>query len=135
MPFSPLLLTDCVVEIGGVDYATEISQALFNPNAAVQRFRGLKPTSNHKTYTTDWSLDLTYAQDWDSTASLSRYLYDHEGETVTGVTFKPKSGSGPSFTVDIIVPPGAIGGTVETHATTTVTVGCLAKPVLVPPTP
>ena len=51
------------------------------------------------------------------------------------MTFQPVNGSGPSFTVSVIITPGAIGGAVNSVATGSVTLPCTGKPVLVPAVP
>ena len=50
------------------------------------------------------------------------------------MVFTPKNG-GPSFSADVVITPGAIGGAVNAFATTSVTLGCNGKPVLVPAAP
>ena len=73
---------------------------------------------------------IEYVQDWDSTESLSKFLFANEGKTID-VTFKPNSANTPTFTAKLVVTPGAIGGTVNSYATTSVTLGVTGKPVLV----
>lgn len=132
---TPLYLDDCIVSIDGNDYAAAVNSATFTPNAAVARFRGLKATANYKHGTTDWNLDLNYVQDWDAEApalSLSQFLHDNEGETIEDVSFRPSSGTGDTFTADIVIVPGSIGGTAEQFGAVSVSLGCVAKPVRTP---
>lgn len=135
----PLVLKDIELTIGDGtpdDFRKHVSGVTFTPpgtNVQVISWTGLGAnTHTDKTVPDgdDWTCGLDYVQDWDSTNSLSRYLYDHAGETVPA-TFRPRSGVGPSFTADITIVHGAIGGQVNAFATTSVTLGS-TKPVLVP---
>jgi hypothetical protein len=129
------VLKDVLLSVESDNYEAHVSQVQFDPSSSIQTWKGLTPTSVHTDSTTaTWTGILAYAQDWENPASLARYLYEHEGEEVD-VIFKPKSGSGPSFAVTIIVTPGSIGGTLDAFATASVTVGCKGRPALVPVTP
>lgn len=110
------------------DYAASCSSATFTPSSSIVVFKGLKKGKS-KSFPTDptWTLDLEYAQDWKTDDSLSRYLYDHRGETIEGVSFTP-TGGGTAWTADIVIAPGAIGGPVDTVATATVSLGVQGEP-------
>src|SRR5690554_3217122 len=132
IPLVPLLLKDCIVDIAGSDYGEAVSSVAFEPSVTAVTFKGLKPNAVFTdTSSPQWTCNITFAQDWDSATSLSRYLFDHVGETVE-MAFHPRTGSGPSFTASIVVTPGSIGGAVEAHATSTVALGVSGAPVLVP---
>jgi len=126
----PLYFDDVVLTIDGDDYAPAASQASLEPSTSSTVFHGLKPDDNFPASSTDWSLTLAFVQDWDSTASLARYLFANQGSTIA-TTLKPKSGSGPSFTMNLHIVPGSIGGTTRSHATTTVTLPLKGIPTLV----
>jgi hypothetical protein len=128
---APIILTDVLLTVGTEDYEAHVSQVEFTPASTTVSWKGLTPASVH-TFgaTATWTVTLAYAQDWVTVNSLSQYLFNNEGDTVT-MTFKPKAG-GPGFTADIIITPGAIGGTVDAVAVATVTLGVSGKPVLVP---
>lgn len=129
---SPFVLKDCVISIELDDYAAAVSSATLTPASSAVTFKGLKPTAVFTDVTAaTWTLDLAYAQDWETAGSLSLYLFNNEGAT-KAATLKPKSGTGPSFAVDIIITPGAVGGAVDAHATATVTLGVKGRPELVP---
>ncbi|WP_433586367.1 hypothetical protein [Microbacterium hydrocarbonoxydans] len=131
----PFVLKDVLFQVETDNYEAHLSQVQFDPSSSIQTWQGLTPASVHTDATTaTWQGILAYAQDWETPNSFSRYLYDHEGEEID-VVFKPRSGSGPSFSVTIIVTPGSIGGTVNAFATASVTVGCKGRPELVPVTP
>ncbi len=129
---APFVLKDVLLTVGTDSYEAHVSQVEFTPSASTQTWQGLTPASVHTDMSTaTWTCTLAYAQDWETANSLSRYLYDNEGQTKS-VVFRPKSGTGPSFEADIIITPGAIGGTVNSFATATVTLGVKGKPDLVP---
>lgn len=125
---SPFVLKDCTVVIGEDLYEAHVSQVEFTPSAATQTWQGLTPASTHTDMSTaTWAATLAYAQDWETPNSLARYLFEHEGEIVP-FTFHPKAG-GPSFAADLVITPGAIGGTVNSFATASVTLGVKGRPV------
>lgn len=132
IPVTPFVLKDCVLEIEADDYAAALSSMTLTPSVQTVVFQGLKPgaISTDMTEPT-WTLGLTYAQDWVSADSLSRYLFANKGLTKDAI-IKPQSGVGPSFEVEIIITPGAIGGQGQQTATATVTLGVQGEPVLVP---
>lgn len=129
---TPIVLKDCILDIEADDYAAAVSAATLTPSASTVVFKGLKPGAVFTDVTeASWTLQITYAQDWASADSLSRYLFDNEG-LVKDAILKPQSGAGPSFEVEIVITPGAIGGQVDQTATATVTLGVQGKPTLVP---
>lgn len=131
-PVNPFVLKDVIFEVATDDYAAHVSQVEFTPSASAVTWKGLTPSSVFSDQTTaTWACTLSFAQDWAETG-LSRYLFDNEGEEVA-VTFSPRNATGPSFAADLIITPGAIGGTVDSVATATVTLGCKAKPVITDP--
>lgn len=127
----PFLLEDFILSVAGDDYAASSSTIELAPNTTIVTFKGLKPTSIHKRSVTDWVCNLTFAQDWTNDDSLSNFLFAHQGETVEDCTIKPQSGVGPSFTVDLTIAAGSVGGAVDSTAVSTVALGS-TKPVLVP---
>lgn len=129
----PLVLKDVIAKIGNaeMDYRKSFSKIEFTPSSSSSTWTGLGLNTHTDNATATWQANLTYVQDWDSADSFSRFLHDHEGETVP-MEFAPRSGSGPSFTADIVITPGAIGGTVNAFAETSVALGVDGKPTLVP---
>lgn len=131
----PFVLKDVLFTVDADNYEAHVSQVQFDPSSSVQTWQGLTPDASFTDVTTaTWLAALAFAQDWETPDSLSIYLYEHEGEEVP-VTFKPRSGVGPSFSVTLVISPGSIGGTVNSFATATVSLGCKGKPQLVPVTP
>lgn len=127
----PFVLKDVLLSVATDNYEAHVSQVQFDPSSSIQVWQGLTPTSVHTDVTTaTWQAVLAYAQDWETPNSLSRYLYDHEGQEVP-VVFKPRSGSGPSFSATLVITPGSIGGTFNSFATGSVTLGVKGKPQIV----
>jgi hypothetical protein len=129
---NPLFLKDTVIDIAGSDYAPAVSSVAFTPTSTTTTFTGLKAGATFTDVgSTTWTVAITFAQDWDSATSLSRYLFTNAGKTVA-MKFSPRVGTGPSFTANVVIVPGAIGGAVTATATATVTLGVSGAPVLVP---
>lgn len=129
---SPLVMKNVVAIIGDTenDYRKHLDGVTFTPASSVNTWTGLGLNTHTDAATATWTVDLSFVQDWETTDSLCQFLFENEGETVP-MEFQPKDGSGPSFTANVVIVPGAIGGTVNTFAVTTVSLGS-DKPVLVP---
>lgn len=131
---NPFVLKDVNFIVVADDYAAHVSQVEFVPTAAAITWKGLTPTASFTDVSTaTWVCTLAFAQDW-SLTGLSAYLFEHEGETVE-VQFRPSSGLGPTFSAEVIITPGSIGGTVDAVAVGTVSLGVMGKPELVRDTP
>jgi len=128
---APIVLTDVSLLIPTDDYAKHVSSVTLTPTSSTVTWNGLGKNSFTGASIATWTVTLEYAQDWETVDSLSAYLFENEGNKVT-MTFKPQTGSGPSFTVEVTIVPGAIGGAVNAVAVATVTLPCSAKPALVP---
>jgi hypothetical protein len=123
----PFVMKDCTLKIDSDNYEANVSQVEFVPSTSQVTWKGLTPTAVFTdSGAPTWVCTLAYAQDWESTDSLSQYLMDHANEKVTAV-FEPKVG-GASFTADVIIAPGNIGGTVDGVAVGTVTLGVDGAP-------
>ncbi|WP_404311300.1 hypothetical protein LG314_07930 [Agrococcus terreus] len=136
---NPIRLSNVLLRIvggdGGGDFEKHVSQVEFTPSTGSVEWKGMHPDAvfNFPTATT-WTATLAYAQDWTSSNSLSGYLFDNEGETVTMV-FMPKynsaedaSETNPAWRVNVTIVPGAIGGSVDSVATAQVTLQVQGKP-------
>ncbi len=126
---TPLVLKNIELTVGADDYKTSVSSVRFEPSASQVSWTGLGGNTHTDVSTATWTVTLEFAQDWDTTNSLSRYLFAQEG-TTKAIKFRPKNGVGPSFTANVAISPGAIGGAVNAYATASVTLGS-DKPVLV----
>jgi hypothetical protein len=131
MAFEPFILNSAALTIDADAYAGQISGAVFLPqNNSPVGWKAINGDSFSKTPVADWTLDLTLAQDWDDATALSRYLHEHEGETVPAV-FTPSNGD-PTVTANITITPGPIGmGDATSVASSTVSLGS-SRPILGP---
>lgn len=128
---NPFIMADCLFQVAADSYEAHVSTVEFAPTSQTVNWKGLTPTAVFSFGTNStWVCNLGFAQDWSTANSLSRYLYENEGEEIT-VVFEPKAG-GPSVTATLIVAPGSIGGAVDAVAVSTVALGVKGKPVLEP---
>lgn len=129
----PIVLKNVLLSFGTDSYEKNVSGVEFVPSVSQVNWKGLHPDAVHTDVSkATWVCNLNYAQDWETADSLSQYLLEHEGETVSA-TFEPVNG-GAGFTADLVITPGAIGGQVDAVATASVSLGVKGRPVLVPAT-
>ena len=126
----PLVLKDVTLKIGADNYEKHVSSVKFTPSSSTITWAGLSPDAVFSDTTAPtWTCEIEFVQDWETENSLSRYLFDEQGET-KAVEFVPVKGAG-NLKVDanLTITPGSIGGAVNQYATDTVTLGS-DKPVL-----
>ena len=127
----PIYLKDVVLSVAGSDFEKHVSSVIFTPSVATATWKGLEPTAVFTNVgSSTWMVDIAYAQDWDTSGSLSAYLFANEGSEVT-LTFEPVAG-GSSWTATVIVVPGAVGGAVDSFAVATVSLPVQGKPTYTP---
>ncbi|SDT69465.1 hypothetical protein [Jiangella sp. DSM 45060] len=132
---APFVLKDVLFTVETDNYEAHVSAVTFTPANSAQEWRGLTPTAVFTDPGSEtWTVTMEIAQDWETPDSLARYLYQNAGSTVE-VTFKPKSGSGPTFEANVTLVSPAIGGTGNAYATASVACGVQGRPVLVDPSP
>lgn len=128
---TPFVLKDVELSFGINDYRHHVSSVTFTPTSSIVQWRGLSPASLHTdTSLATWTVTIEVAQDWAEQDSLSRFLYEHEGER-TNVRFRPVRGDGPVFTAEAVVVSGGIGGTIDAVAVQSVTMPLTARPFIV----
>lgn len=132
---APFVLKDVRLKIATDNYEKHVSSVILTPSTTTDKltWQGLTPTA---TFTdsgvpqTTWEAQLDYAQDWETTNSLSQYLLDNAGQTKT-IVFQPKAGTGKkTFTVTATIVPGPIGGAVNTVQTSQVTLPITGAPTV-----
>lgn len=129
---NPLFMKDVVFEVGTDSYEKHVSSVVITPATSPATWKGLNPEATFTNVgAATWTVDISFAQDWETANSLALYLFNNQGETKT-VTFKPQSGSGPSVDIDVIIVAGSIGGSIDSFAETTVSLPGQGQPVLVP---
>lgn len=119
MAFAPFIIKDVSLTIDGgtpAEYKCEVSQVSLTPTVPIVEAFAACPDGNYKDVgVISWSATITYFQDWTEPASLANYLFENIG-TTKHMTFEPQAG-GTSFEADVVVVPGAVGGTVNEYAT------------------
>jgi len=128
---SPIVLKDVLLRVtdGATthDFEKHVSQVEFAPSSSVVNWKGLNPAALYSAGTSaTWTCTLSYAQDWETANSLSSFLFDNEGESIP-VLFEPVTG-GQGWEATLIITPGAIGGSVDSVAVASVTLGVVGKP-------
>ena len=127
---TPIVLKDVLFQVASDTYEKHVSQVEFIPTAQTVNWKGLTPSSVFTDISTaTWVCALSFAQDWATADSLSRYLFENEGAAIE-VTFRPKV-AGPGFTATLIVTPGSIGGRVDAVAVATVNLGVRGRPAAI----
>lgn len=127
----PIVLKDCKLLVEADNYEAHVSKVSLDPTTSSQTWKGLTPSASFTDSSSPtWVCSLEYAQDWETTDSLSRYLFENQGETVTA-KFQPKKGTGlPEFTVELVIVAGPIGGAIDAFAVGSVSLGVNGQPVL-----
>lgn len=130
VPIVPTFLEDCEFLVEADDYAAHVSRVEFVPSRTSVQWRGMSKDSSHnRSGRGTYVANVDYAQDWTTPKSFSRYLEAHDGEIKT-VKFKPQAGVGlPSFTVDLQITAGPIGGAVDSIAVGSISLPCQSRPV------
>lgn len=135
----PFIMRNAIVQLGTDDFAAAVSSATLTPSGGTADFKGLKPPAVFTfPQAVTWSLELVYAQDWGTDASLSMYLFAHIGEVVPAIINPDDQTAGTtSWACDVAITAGAVGGAVDAVATATVALGVVGQPVptLVPVVP
>jgi hypothetical protein len=128
-------MRNAIVQLGADDFAYAVSTATIENSSGTTDFKGLKPPAVVTVpQATTYVLSLTYAQDWQSATSLSRYLWEHKGETVP-FTLNPDDTSldatlgSTSWAGLVAIAPGNVGGDVDAVATSSVSLGIVGEPV------
>lgn len=131
----PRVFKNYLVKIAADNYEKHTSSVTLTPSSSIQTWKGGTPDAVFTDATTaTWVADIAYAQDWETPDSLSIYLLNHEGEQVA-MEFSPLGGAtGPKFTVDMIITPGAVGGPIDAFGNSTVQLGVQGRPVFSPAT-
>lgn len=117
----PLVMKDCLVKIAADNFEASLSGVTLTPTTPTFVFTGLTPAAKYTAVgNPDWNAQLDYVQDWETAGSLSNYLLANIGKTVA-MEFTPKSKTGKIFKSNVTILPGAVGGTGNALATSSVT--------------
>lgn len=126
----PRVFKNYLLKIDLDNYEKHVSEVSLIPSASAQTWKGASPGASFTDMTSaTWTAQLAFAQDWETTDSLSQYLFENEGQEVT-MEFSPTGeATGPKFTLDVIITPGQAGGAIDAYGTSTVTLGVQGRPV------
>lgn len=107
----PITLTRAVLAIAEDDFTAAVGEVTFMPEVTYEwlplSFSGYAPVFSG----VRWVCMLTYAQDFTTAGSLTRYLIA-QAAAVRTVTFSPVDG-GPSVSAEAMILPGQLGGRAE----------------------
>lgn len=132
----PRVFKNYLLKVGADNYEAHVSEVTLIPSASAQTWKGAAPDAMFTDMTiATWTVQLAYAQDWETDDSLALYLLENEGEEVEMVFSPTGSATGPKFTVDVIITPGQAGGAIDAFGTATVTLGVQGRPTYTAPTP
>jgi hypothetical protein len=131
----PFIMRNAIIVFGAADdFAKAVSTAAIAPAGGTAEFKGLKPSAVFTfPQASTYVLELTYAQDWSASTSLSRYLWEHKGETVPFI-LNPDDTTGQtgvgstSWAGTVAIVPGQVGGDVDSVATASVSLGIVGEP-------
>jgi len=130
---APLVLKDARFIVAADSYESSVSGVTFTPSSSTVSWKGLTPTALFTGITTaTWTCEISYVQDWATSNSLSQYLMNNEGKEIM-VTFIPQTaltGTVPTFKARVLVSPGTVGGSVDSVAVASVTLGVLGRPTM-----
>lgn len=128
---TPFLMRNAIVEIGTDDFAKAVSEATLTPTGGTVDYKGLKPDAVFSfAQSATWALTLAYAQDWSQADSLSRFLFDHQGENLPfTLNANDATVGSTSWAGTVSITAGAVGGAVDAVAVATVTLGLVGAPV------
>lgn len=126
VPVKPIVPKDWDVIVAETNHKMAVNKCEFVPSTSTQTWTGGGNNSHTDQTTPTWSVNVDFAQDWETEGSFAGYLFDHAGETVE-LEFRPKSGAA-GFSALVIITPGTIGGTINSFMTASVTLGVDGKP-------
>ena len=130
---APVVLKDYRFSVGTDNYEKHCKTIRLTPSTNIEKksWQGFTPATvvtDAATPVTDWTLELEYAQDWETANSLSNYLMANAGTTKTA-KLQPLSGVGKkTFTVTVTIVPGPIGGPVNEYAEASVSMPVTGQP-------
>lgn len=128
---SPFVMNDVLLTLGADDYSATVDTATLTPSGGTSTWKGLKANSSFTFgQRATWTLDLQGAQSVDAAKALSLYLFDNEMAEVA-FEYRPKGTGTSGFSGTVILTPGAIGGSVDSPATFSVSLGVKGKPTRV----
>lgn len=124
---APVTINAATLMIDADNYEAAIGSAIFTPSTKTSSFVAINGQTYQSQSPSTWTLDITYAQDFETAASLANYLHTNEGSSKQAVLTEVASGK--TFTATITIAPGAIGDAAGSIAQSKVSLGS-TKPVI-----
>jgi hypothetical protein len=129
---APFALTNATLKVAANNYETSVSSVEFVPTVNTFQWKGLTPASVHSfPGSATWVANISGIQDWETTDSLSKFLFDNAGDVVV-MDFYPIAG-GEGFRATVTLVPGNIGGAVDTVPVISVTLQVQGAPAYITP--
>lgn len=118
------------VSIGVDEYTTAIESCILDPKTPVTVINDVGGGVNAVAGVPVWTAVLAILQDLITASSLSQYLIANAGQVKT-LAYRPQAGTGAkTFTVSVLIVPGAIGGAGGALAKASVTLQVIGQPVI-----
>ena len=126
-----ILMVNALLKFGDADsYELSASRAELIPTTPKARFKGIGGSSIPKAGTTTWVLATDFAQDWETTSSLSSYMHTNAGTSVAFL-IEPEAG-GDGWSGAVLIEPSNIGGVVDSVAVASLSLEVIGQPTRVP---
>lgn len=113
---NPIVLNNIALTLGSDNFEAVVNKVILTPAVPLAKWKGMTPGSA-VTLAGDpeWVLELQFAQDHVTAASLSRYLLLNVGKVVpfSLKPVKPATGTSPTYSGNVVALPGAIGGDLD----------------------
>jgi hypothetical protein len=128
---APFVMKEVSLMIGADEYNCAVRAVTLTPTTNIVEWESLcEDGSGQEAGKTTWSLDIEYYQDW-QVDSFADHLATNIGEQAV-IKFNPHGDTvgptNPTFTVNVFLVGGAVGGTVNEFATATVSLPVIGQP-------
>lgn len=127
LAFAPLVIDAVALQIGTVEYGSQVDSVLLVPTTPKTKFKGVNGRKSTRVAKPDWVLTLNLGQSFDK-AALSAQLIDNHGKQLP-FTLTPEGGGVAKVTGTVTLEAGQLGGASEAVATASVTLDVDNQPV------
>lgn len=131
----PVKLSNVILQIATTspaksdNYEGHVSAVELVPTVPVSQWKGMGGNVIPLAGIPTWMVNITMAQDYKTTAALSKYLMENRGVAID-ITFRPVAG-GPGYKITALAIPGSIGGALDSDAVTSVSLPAAGQPAAV----
>lgn len=127
LDFAPLVIDAVALQIGTVEYGSQVDSVLLVPTTPKTKFKGVNGRKSTRVARPDWVLTLNLGQSFDK-AALSAQLIDNHGKQLP-FTVTPEGSGLAKVTGTVTMEAGQLGGASEAVATASVTLDVENQPV------